>query len=129
MSARMCGIASWLLVAAVAVGMADRVHAQRRESPRNEVRGVVKTADANNITITIMESRENVMDKTFALAKDVEVAIGSGFGFGRGVFFNEGKLADLVAEVRVTLTLSADQKTVESIVAEEPAVRGQIKAV
>jgi len=103
---------------------------------------MVKSVDAGAGTITITvavaqpgEGRERrdpvTMDKTFSLAKEVEVASGSGFGRGGpgGGLFKEVKLADLSAGVRVSLTLSADQKTVESIVAEGPLVHGQIKTV
>jgi hypothetical protein len=131
MSARKQGIAGWLLVAAVALGMAERTNGQVREPQRPEVRGVVKAVDAGAGTITVVvgEGREPATDKTFSLAKHVEVAIGPGVAIGRGGLFKEGKLADLAEGVRITLTLSADQKTVESILAEGPIVRGQLKAV
>src|SRR5262249_55194900 len=67
-------------------------------------------------------------EATFSLAKDVEVAVGSSFGRGAGVF-REGKLSQLVPATMVTLTLTSDKKTVDSILAEEPIVHGKIKSV
>lgn len=129
MSASKQMIASWLTVAAV-VGLVEAAHGQGRELPRAEVRGVVKSVDvaAGTITVSLGEGREGVKEKTFALAKNVEVAIGA-VAAGRASLFKEGKLADLAAGTRVGLTLSADQKTAESIAAEGPIVRGQLKAV
>lgn len=99
---------------------------------------MVKSVDAGAATITITlpgsGGRDPVTakepeDKTYSLAKDVEVAVGAGVGVGVGRasgLFKEAKLADLTAGVRVALSLSADQKHVESILAEGPVVRGKI---
>ena len=57
----------------------------------------------------------------------MEVGVGS--GGGRRANIHEGKLADLMAGTLVSLALSADQKAVESILAEGPTVRGQMKGV
>ena len=133
MSAPRDGIAGWLLLTAVVIGMAEPTNAQIREPQRPEVRGVVKSVDAGagTITVSIGEGREPTTDKTFTLSKNVEVVVGANLGRGgfSGGLFKEGKLADLAAGVRITLALSADQQTVESALAEEPTVRGQLKAV
>jgi hypothetical protein len=96
----------------------------------------VKAVDAAGlkITIAVPPGRDAGRDApptetTFALAKDVEVALGSG-GFGRGAgFFREGKLNQITPGTMVSLTLTADKKTVDSILAEEPTVHGKLKSV
>jgi len=100
-----------------------------------EVRGAVKSVDAAGmkITIAVPPGRDEARDAphketTFSLAKDVEVAVGSSFGRGAGVF-REGKLSQLLPGTMVSLTLTADKKTVDSILAEEPTVHGKIKSV
>ena len=128
------GITGWLLVAAAVLGLESQVGGQGRErgsSGGGSVRGTVKSVDAGAGTITIATGggREQApMEMTYSLAKDVEVASGTGFGRGTGAL-KEGKVADLIADTAVTLLLSPDKKTVEGIVAEEPMVRGTLKAV
>src|SRR5204863_154172 len=61
----------------------------------------------------------------YRLAPDAEVAIDGG---RRGVP-RPGQLADLAPGAVVSLTLSADQKAVESVLAEGPVVRGRVTAV
>ncbi|MBI2809158.1 MAG: hypothetical protein HYX68_29600 [Planctomycetes bacterium] len=111
---------------------APGVHGQGRDGgrrPGQEVRGPIKSIDATSITLTFSAGRDAApTEKTYALAKDVEICTGIG-GFRFGGAFKEAKRADLSEGVLVALVLSADQKSVESIVAEEPLVRGQIKAV
>lgn len=120
---------AWLLAAAALYGVVGHAAAQRagREPPRPEVRGVLKAVDAaGTLTVSVGGDRQQpAADKTYPLAKDVEVALGSDTRRG---LFKEGKLADLAAGTLVALTLSADQKTVESILAEGPVVRGMLKA-
>src|SRR5262249_49748643 len=131
--ARTVWSAGWLLVALVVLGTAVPVHGQGREggreAPRPEVRGGVEGVDAGagTLTLTIGEGRGPTTEKTFSLAKDAEVAVGS--TFGRGGLYKPGKLGDLAAGVLVSLTLTADQKSVDTIVAEGPMVRGQLTAV
>src|SRR6202042_1842443 len=88
---------------------------------------------AATITVTMGGGRgTDAVEKPYSLTKDVEVAIGSGGGgrsSGPTGLFKEGRLTDLAEGVAVSLTLTADQKTVESILAEEPTVRGLLKAV
>lgn len=125
-------MAGWLLVGAAFLGMEQATTAQDvgRRPAAPEVRGIVKTVDAKGGVITVMtgQSRENVGDKTFTLAKNVEIVTGN--MIGRFGIFKEAKLADLSEGTIVTLSLAAGQKdVVESIVAEGPAVRGQLKAV
>ena len=43
--------------------------------------------------------------------------------------FKEARLADLAAGTTVRLSLSADQKVVDNIIAEEPTLRGVLKTV
>ena len=82
------------------------------------------------ITLTTGGGRETApTEKTYALAKNVEVGVPAGGGFRGGALFKQAKLADLAPGTAVGVSLSADQKTVETIVAEEPTVRGNIKAV
>lgn len=117
-----------LLVASLALAATEKSSGQVREPLRPEIRGVIKTVDlgVGKITVAVGEGREAAAtEKTFALAKDVEVVIGS----GRGGFLKEGKPADLAVDLRVALSLSADQKSVECVTLERPMVRGQIKAV
>jgi RNA polymerase sigma factor (sigma-70 family) len=102
-----------------------------RAAPLPEVRGVVKAVDVNKGTITVdtADGRREIVEKTFAVSKTAEVAVGSGLGRGGRGTFREGKLADLAPGAMVVLQLDAEQKTVESIAAEGPTVRGVIKAV
>jgi RNA polymerase sigma factor (sigma-70 family) len=104
--------------------------AQRGPTPP-EVRAVVKSVDvaASTITVQVAGDRQaGPMEKTFTLVKDVEVAVGAS-GLGRGAVLKPAKLTDLAAGTTVSLALSADQKTVTSILAEGPVVRAQLKTV
>jgi RNA polymerase sigma factor (sigma-70 family) len=116
--------------------------AQREQRPgpdgrvfRAEVRGMLRSVDASKNTITVMvfegrpnEGRRESEEKTFTVAKDVEVGVNVGDGRGRG-FQREVKLADLTPGVNVSLTLSMDQKLVEAITADGPSVRGTVKSI
>jgi hypothetical protein len=84
-------------------------------------------ASAGTVTISLSERREAATDKSYTLAKDVEVAIDT--GGGRRGFLKAIKLADMPMGTPVMLTLSADESTVEFIMAEGPMVRGQLKSV
>jgi len=114
------------------IGSVQPAHGQGRDGPRSEVRGIFKSADAEKgkITLTMFQARDQPpMEKTFDLPKDVEVAVGA-FGFGRGPgLFKEAKLKDFSEGIVIHLTLSADLKTVESVLAEEPTDRGVVKSV
>jgi hypothetical protein len=81
----------------------------------------------STIIIKEPEGREATPEKTFTLAKDVEVGIGD--GTGRRTFLKEGKLTELATGTMVTLVLSADQKVVEGILAEGPTLRGLLKSI
>src|SRR5262245_39932231 len=123
---------------AAAVVAANMVAAQERGGRGAggiEIRGAVKAVDVAGmkITITVPPGRDAGRDaphteSTFSLAKHVEVALGTSFGRGSGVF-REGKLNQLLPGTMVSLTLTADKKTVDSILAEEPTVHGKIKSV
>ena len=153
MSASKYRLAGWLLVAAVAMGLAFPSDAQERAGAgRTEVSGTFKSADVGAGTITITTTGEGVrpqvgrdavqpmaVDRTYTLAKNAEVVVRSGSGrsdaaasIGRSVgakSFQEAKLTDFAAGIRVVLTLTPDQKTVESVLGEGALVRGVIKAV
>ncbi len=134
-----------LLTTVAALGFPIPSNAQNRGSQRREITGTLKSADsaAKSITVTVVvgegrrENREPPMtkDETYPLTSDAEVvvAVGGVFsGGGRGAsggLFREVKLGDLAPGVRVGLTMAADEKSVESVVAEGPMVRGQLKAV
>jgi RNA polymerase sigma factor (sigma-70 family) len=99
----------------------------------SEVRGIIKALDADKRTITLslrQARRDESADeeKTFTLAKGVEVGIGTTFN-RRGGAYREGKLADLAPGAAAVLQMSADEKAVECILAEGPTVRGLIKSV
>jgi RNA polymerase sigma factor (sigma-70 family) len=101
-------------------------------APANpDLRAIFKSVDttANTISVAVGGDRLNPpAEKTFALAKDLEVAFGHGGGRGQ-VALKPGKLSDLPSGAQVLLSLSADQKTVVSILAEGPVVRGLLKTV
>lgn len=114
------------------LGLTAEVAGQVREPQRPEIRGVIAKVDTASATITVAigGGRETAAEeKTYSLAKNVEVAIGGGFTTRLGGVCAEGKLADLTAGIMVSLALAADQKTVDSILAEEPLVRGLIKKI
>jgi hypothetical protein len=143
---------AWLLLAGAALGAANTSLGQERGGPaaRHEVSGLLKSVDAAAGTITVTvpgapgrrdgERREPAtMEKTFSLAKNVEVAVATGAGGpgrierggagGSVAVFKEVKLTELAAGIRVSLTLSADQKIVDSILVEGPTVRGVLKVI
>lgn len=121
----------WFIVAVcLAVVSAMPAFAQRERAAGTDVRGILKSVDpnANTITIAQSEGREAAAnEKTFTMAKNVEVAVGGGDRRAFGVL-QPGKLTELTAGIPVTLTLSADGKTVECIVAEGPMIRGILKS-
>ncbi len=123
----------YLMVGCLTALIPDPASAQFREGFRTgvpEVRGVVKLLDikANSLVLGVGEGRGAAdAEKTFTLAKNVEIAIGA--GPGRVGALKEGKLTDLVEGTRVGLSLSKDQKLVESIGLELPVVRAKIKEI
>jgi len=138
MSASKRWLSGCLLAAAVVFAM-NQVIAQDRggRGPGGaEIRGAVKSVDVAGmkITIAVPAGRDAGRDApptetTYPLAKDVEVALGAAFGRGGGGVFREGKLAQLIPGTMIALSLAADKKTVDSILAEEPSVRGKLKSV
>jgi RNA polymerase sigma factor (sigma-70 family) len=101
----------------------------RPATPAPEVRGLLKSVDADKGTITVsLNPREEGSEKSFTLAKNAEVGINTGLG-RRGGVYHEGKLSDLAPGALVLLQLSADQKVVECVLAEGPTVQGLIKSV
>jgi hypothetical protein len=122
---------SGLMVAAVTLAAQPQLNGQGREAIRAEIRAVVKSVDvgAGTIAVSTGGGRETpAAEQTYALAKNVEVAVGSYIGRGLGLF-KEGKIAELAAGHTVLLSLSANQKSVESILVEAPVLRGVLKAV
>ena len=120
--------AGWLLAVVTGLVIIGPLHAQReREAARTEVRSVLKAVDAmaGTITLTFAMGREAATEKTFTLAKNAEIVVAA----NRPGLFREIKLSDLSAGVLVSLTMSADQSKVESLIAEGPMVRAQIKSV
>src|SRR5262245_19361342 len=122
----MSALVRGLAIAAIVLG-ATRVDAQFREQPRPEVRGVIKSIDAGTITVTAGEGREAATDKTFSIAKDVEVGTAAAV-VGRAAV-RAASLSDLSPGLTVSLSVANDQKTVDAIVAEGPLVRGVLKHV
>lgn len=129
-------MASLLLLGAAMFGMEQAADAQdRRGAPPPEVRGVVKAVDAGGgtITLALAQRGEGATEKTYTLAKDAEVVSGSGgFGggrFGFGGLFKEAKLADVTPGAFVAMSLSPDEKLVQSVIAEGPTLRGMLKSV
>ncbi len=132
MSATRWMIAS-ILAIVTAVGIVPTTQAQRdaRDPFRPPVRAILKSVDAKagTITVAVGDGRRDLPEKTFSLAKDAEIATGEGFGRRAFLVLKEAKLSDLTPGVVLGLTLSADQKTVETLVADGPMVHGTLKAV
>lgn len=84
------------------------------------VEGSLKGTDAakNTITVTVHPKGGEPGDHTFEVAKDAAITIDAG---------KEAKLADLPADARVSVRLSADQKTAAVIHVEGPSVAGVVK--
>jgi hypothetical protein len=122
-----------LFIVTILIAFASPAFAQREGGGGIPgVRGIVKSLDtkAGMITITSGGGRESApTEKTYTLAKNVEVCVAAGGGFRAGAFFKEAKLADLTAGANVGLILTADQKTIDSIIVEEPTIRGVVKMV
>lgn len=127
---KLAGVFYLLAIFAIG-GMTPTAMAQReaREAAHYEVRGILKSIDttAGTITIAIHEGRQPSADKSFALAKNAEVAVHD--GTGRRGLYKEAKLADIPIGSAVGLILTADQKAVDAIVAEGPMIHGVLKSV
>lgn len=123
-----------LLATAAIVGLASPAWAQREgRDGRQDARGAVKSVDAGARSITITSNPQRGpggvvagTDETFALAQDVEI-VSSSAGGSRSGLYREATLADLVPGTLVSVSLSSDRSKAESIVAEEPQVRGVIQ--
>lgn len=120
------------LVAVALAFAAQQTQAQERGPAPRMARGIVKSVDggANAITITTTQGRgeQPATEKTYSLAKDAEVAVGLADRRAFGIL-KECKLTDLTPGVTVTLALSADEKSVDAVIAEGPSVRGVLKSV
>ncbi len=131
MNMRKLTMMSWFAALLLLAGNAMQATAQRdgRDGGNAAVRGVLKSVDAKAGTIVLSvpeRERRELVDKTFTLAKGAEVAVAE--SAKRGVL-KEAKLADIPAGAIVLLSLTADQKEVEAVVAEGAQVRGAIKSV
>jgi hypothetical protein len=88
---------------AVAVAQRERPAADGRPQ-RMEIRGMLRSIDASKNTITVLVfevrpvERREPEEKTFAVAKDVEVGVAVSDGRNRG-FLREVKLSDLTPGV------------------------------
>ncbi len=138
MSAPNRRIVPWLfaLATVVATQIPANGQAPGRGAARPEVRGVVKAVDATAgmITVTLFDGRGGgdrtaAVERSYPVAKMVEVVVGGGIGRGGYSVAKEAKLSDLTVGVTVALTLTTDQAVVEGIVAEGPQVRGVLKTV
>ena len=139
MSALNRRVVAWSFIVALVAGAQSSAIGQApvRGIARPEVRGVVKSVDATAgmMTVVLAEGRTggaertDAVERSYPVAKTAEVVVGGGAGRGSYFVAKEAKLADLTAGVIVVLTLTADQAVVETIVAEGPIVRGQLKAV
>lgn len=139
MSALNRRIVTWSFVVLIVVGAQIPAIGQApvRGVPRPEVRGVVKSVDATAgmMTVVLAEGRTggaertDAVERSYPVAKTAEVVVGGGAGRGSYFVAKEAKLSDLTAGVIVALILTADQAVVETIVAEGPILRGQLKAV
>jgi hypothetical protein len=78
--------------------------------------GGVKAADAEKNTLTVARKEG---ETTFPVAKDAVIVVDG----------KPGKLAGILKEASVNMTLSADQKTARRIDAEGPTFGGVVKAV
>lgn len=117
------------LIAAGSGLLAQRVEEGRPAA--GDFRGVVRAVDPAKHTLTIAGAQRRgeaaVPDQTFTIAMDAEVLLDDG-RLGRSLA-RSGKLADVAAGALVTLRLSADQKTVEAILAEGPTVQGKLTSL
>jgi RNA polymerase sigma factor (sigma-70 family) len=95
-----------------------------------EARGILKAVDAGKGTLTVAvgDGRNEPEEKTFTVAKNAEIGVGTGGG-RRGGAFHEATLADLAPGAQVTLLLADDQKTAVCVLADGPTVQGTLKAV
>jgi RNA polymerase sigma factor (sigma-70 family) len=104
--------------------------AQKPEKPANsnsakeeaEVTGVVKSIDAN--TITLYPGKVKSEQQSIALSKDVQVLLDDGTGDKLG--FQNGKRSDVVEGAHVTLRL--DQKQATRIFVEGQTIHGVMKS-
>jgi hypothetical protein len=106
-----------------------RVESLVAEGPT--IQGTAKTVDAGKNTLTLTTAPagrgEEGVEKNYKVSKDAEIALDD--GRGRRFSLKEGKLGDVQPGSVVTLKLSIDQKTVESIIATGPIVAGVVKSV
>jgi hypothetical protein len=91
--------------------------------------GIVKAVDVKGHTLTLLHGRgreAEAEEKTYTLAKDAVVVLGSGRDRR---FMRAARLADLHPGALADLKLSPDQKSVVLLRAEGPTVYGILKAV
>jgi len=96
------------------------------------VQGILKSADSakNTITASVSATKgEPPADTTYTVARSAKVVIDDGLPVDKSKPVKAHTLADLSANVQVTLRLSADRKVVGSIRAEGQSVSGTVKSV
>ncbi len=95
-----------------------------------DVRGILRAVDVAQNTVTLAGTPAGrdgnaVPDKTYSVSAEAGIF----FDIGRRFITREGKLAELLPGAIVSLKLSADQKTVEAVLAEGPTIQGKLTAV
>jgi RNA polymerase sigma factor (sigma-70 family) len=135
------------LVAGGAVALAGRVAAQKpsqadktlagdknakeKAEQGPTIQGIVQAVDADKhaltVAVRVSPSEKKTEDKTYAVAKDVKVALENSLTKVKEL--PAGRLADVTAGTEVTLHLSADGKTVVALSARAADVHGHVKSV
>lgn len=95
------------------------------------VRGVVKSVDAANKSLTVVVNPggrgEDPVEKSLTVSDSAEIGIDD--GRGKRFSIKEGKLADVTPGCVAMLWLTVDQKLVSAATFEGPNVNGMIKSV
>jgi hypothetical protein len=101
--------------------LAQETRRKERPKPAPKVSGKLETIDAgkNSVIVSTFTRAEGRSEKTYEVAKDAKI-----LQHGK-----EAKLSDLKKGNQTTLTLSADQKTVVSIIVGTPPSSAPLKSV
>lgn len=90
--------------------------------------GFIQEVNTSKQTITVVTGdKQNKMERTFPLAKDVKVLLREGKDKNQPV--TEGKVSDLSAGMAANLQLSADEKTVVAVTPLPMSLTGGVVAV
>ena len=110
---------------------ADQKEVEGISAEGPNVRGVVKSIDAANNSVTIVVNPggrgEDPIEKTLTVSVNADIGIDD--GRGKRFSIKEGKLADVIPGSVAMMWLSVDQKLVTSAQFEGPNVNGTIKSV